>query len=182
MLFSKKILLKTILLLSLFAGFISSCTNTESPLSKYGPELEGVMRSDVGTFRGFDLGEHMDTVLTKEDGLGVDADEGYLYYEFKLNDSNSYNISYSFDDSGLNEIQSDVYIKNPNNTEKVFSSFKSYFDDHFGENETHQGFMVWTVKSEKYGEVRINLSDESSDFTIPGSPGKIALWIYPDKE
>ena len=41
--------------------------------------------------------------------------------------------------------------------------------------------MVWTVKSEKYGDVRINLSDESADFTIPGSPGKIALWIYPDK-
>ena len=96
--------------------------------------------------------------------------------------SNTYNISYSFDDRGLNEIQSDVYIKNPNNTEKVFNSFKSYFDDRFGKNETHQGFIVWTVKSEKYGDVRINLSDESSDFTIPGSPGKIALWIYPDKE
>lgn len=162
--------------------FFSSCTNTESPLSKYGPELEGVMRSDFATFRGFNLGEQMDTILAKEAGLGVDADEGYLYYEFKLNDSNSYNISYSFDDKGLNEIQSDVYIKNPNNTEKVFNSFKAYFDDHFGKNENHQGFMVWTVKSGKYGDVRINLSDESSDFTIPGSPGKIALWIYPDKE
>lgn len=182
MLFSKKILLKNIFLLSLFVGFISSCTNTESPLSKYGPELEGVMRSDFGTFRGFNLGEQMDTVLAKEAGLGVDADEGYLYYEFKLNDSNSYNISYSFDDNGLNEIQSDVYIKDPNNTERVFNAFKSYFDDRFGENETHQGFMVWTVRSEKYGDVRINLSDESSDFTIPGSPGKIALWIYPDKQ
>lgn len=174
---------KTIALVSIILIlFFSSCTNTESPLSKYGPELEGVMRSDSGTFRGFDLGTQMDTILAKEAGLGVDADEGYLYYEFKLNDSNSYNISYSFDDRGLNEIQSDVYIKNPNNTEKVFNSFKAYFDDHFGENENHQGFMVWTVKSEKYGDVRINLSDESSDFTIPGSPGKIALWIYPDKE
>ncbi len=161
--------------------FISSCSEPKSALSKYGPELEGVMRSDFGTFRGFNLGDKMDTVLVKESGKGIDADEGYLYYEFKLQDSNSYNISYSFDDAGLNEIQSDIYIQNPSNTEKVFNSFKSYFDDHFGANENHQGFMVWTVKSEKYGDVRINLSDESADFTIPGSPGKIALWIYPDK-
>ena len=54
------------------------------------------MRSDSSTFRGFDLGTQMDTILAKEAGLGADADEGYLYYEFKLNDSNSYNISYSF--------------------------------------------------------------------------------------
>lgn len=182
MLFSNKVFIKNVLFISLLAGLISSCSDSKSPLSKYGPELEGVMRTDLGTFRGFDLGTPMDTVLAKEVGLGVDADEGYLYYEFKLNDSNTYNISYSFDDMGLNEIQSDVYIKNPNNTEKVFNSFKSYFDDRFGKNENHQGFMVWTVKSENYGDVRINLSDESSDFTIPGSPGKIALWIYPDKE
>lgn len=160
----------------------AACTETKSPLAKYGPELEGVMRYEQGTFRGFDLGVAMDTVLAKEQGPGMDADEGYLYYEFKLNDSNSYNISYTFDEIGLSEIQSDVYIKDPKNTEKVMNSFKSYFDDHFGQSENHQGFLVWTVKSGNYGDVRINLSDESSDFTIPGSPGKIALWIYPDKQ
>lgn len=177
--FIKKIaaLLSLILIL-----FISSCTETKTHLDKYGPELEGVMRTDFGTFRGFNLGDKIDTVLAKEAGAGIDADEGYLYYEFKLNDSNTYNISYSFDDNGLSEIQSDIFIIDPNNTERVLNSFKSYFDDHFGESENHQGFIVWTVKSDKYGDVRINLSDESADFTIPGSPGKIALWIYPDKQ
>ena len=179
MYFPKKIIFLFSIVLLLFTW---SCTEPKSALSKYGPELEGVMRSDFGTFRGFNLGDQMDTVLAKEAGKGIDADEGYLYYEFKLQDSNFYNITYIFDDAGLNEIQSDIYIKNPTNTEKVLNSFKSYFDDHFGANETHQGFLVWTVKSEKYGNVRINLSDESADFTIPGSPGKIALWIYPDKE
>ncbi len=177
--FIKKIaaLLSLILIL-----FISSCTETKTHLGKYGPELEGVMRTDFGTFRGFNLGDQMDTVLAKEAAAGIDADEGYLYYEFKLNDSNTYNISYSFDENGLNEIKSYIFIKDPNNTERVFNSFKSYFDDHFGANQNHKGFMVWTVKSDKYGDVRINLSDESADFTIPGSPGKIALWIYPDKQ
>lgn len=179
---SEKNFVPTALLAVLLIAFISSCSTKESVLAKYGPELEGVMRSDLGTFRGFDLGVKMDSVLAKESGNASEADEGYLYYEFKLADSNSYNISYNFDEKGLNEIQSDIYVKNPDNTDKVFNSFKTYFDDHFGKSETHQGFTVWTVKSEKYGDVRINLSDESESLTIPGSPGKIALWIYPDNE
>ncbi len=180
--FSEKKSIANTLFFVLFVALISSCNKHQSALSKYGPELEAVMRSDFGTFRGFNLGEKMDSVLAKEGEKASEADDGYLYYEFKLADSNSYNISYNFDDRGLNEIQSEIYIKNPNNTEKVFNSFKTYFDNHFGKNETHQGFTVWTVKSDKYGDVRINLSDESEDLTIPGSPGKIALWIYPDNE
>ncbi|CAN5345853.1 hypothetical protein BH10BAC1_BH10BAC1_06640 [soil metagenome] len=171
-----------ILVLSLVAVVFNSCSEKKSALSKYGPELEGVMRSEFGTFRGFDLGESMDTISIKEAENASEADEGYLYYEYSLPDSNSYNISYNFDEKGLNEIQSDVYIHNAANTEKVFNSFKTYFDDHFGQSENHQGFTVWTVKSDKYGVVRINLSDDSADLTVPGSPGKIALWIYPDNE
>ena len=177
--FSKKLFVLNSFFLSLI---IYSCSESKSPLDKYGEELKGVMRSEFRTFRGFNLGEKMDSILAKESGNAIEADEGYLYYEFKLNDSNSYNVSYNFDDEGLNEIQSDIYIHNQNNTEKVFNAFKSYFDDHFGKSESHQGFTVWTVKSEKFGDVRINLTDESADLTIPGSPGKIALWIYPDKE
>lgn len=177
--FLKKI---SVLVTMLFALFMQSCFDPKSPLDKYGEELKGVMRNEYGTFRGFNLGEKIDSVVANESGNSIEADEGYLYYEFKLNDSNSYSVSYNFDDEGLNEIQSDIFIKSQGDTEKVFSAFKSYFDDHFGKSETHQGYTVWTVKSDKYGDVRINLSDESSDFTIPGSPGKIALWIYPDKE
>lgn len=182
MFFPEKKTVLNILPLAIFIGFLSSCSEPKSVLSKYGPELEGVMRTESGTFRGFDLGTKQDTILAKESGKPSEFDEGYLYYEFDLPDSNSYNISYNFDDKGLNEIQSEVYIKNPIHTEKVFDSFKTYFDDHFGKSETHQGFTVWTVKSDKFGDVRINLSDESEDLTIPESPGKIALWIYPDNE
>jgi hypothetical protein len=64
----------------------------------------------------------------------------------------------------------------------VFNSFKRYFDDHFGKNETDMGYNVWTVKSEMYGDIKINLTDESSQFTTDKSPGKISIWMYPDKD
>lgn len=169
------------LFLMLIIVFAGACSHPESKLKKYGPEVESVLRSDSGAFRGFNLGEKMDSVIAHEGSKAQDADEGFLYYEYKLDSSNSFNISYNFDETGLSEIQSDIYIHNPANTDKVFDSFKSFFDDHYGASENHGGYTVWTVKSEKYGIVRINLSDESEDLTVPNSPGKLSLWIYPDQ-
>lgn len=164
-------------------SFLISCsTEPKSALSKYGPEVEAVVHTDNGAFRGFNLGDKIDSVLAKEVGPASEADDGYLYYEFSLDSTAAYNVSYNFDELGLNEIQSEIFITNPENTEKVFNAFKSYFDDHFGKSVSHQGFTVWTVKSDTYGDVRVNLSDDSADFTVPGSPGKLTLWIYPDNE
>lgn len=173
-----------IILLLLVMG-LNSCTTPkpQSKLSEYGPVFENIMRTDIGAFRGFSLGDKLDSVQAKEVAKLTEVDENYLYYESKIDDTTgSYNISYTFDERGLNEIQSDIFLNNINNSEAVFNSFKTYFDKYYGSSETHMGFTVWTVKSEKYGEIRINLSDESADLTTDKAPGKISLWIYPDKE
>lgn len=166
------------LLLALF-----SCHNTpKSKLGEYSPVLEKIVRSDVGAFRGFNLGDKVDSVKHNESSQPVEADEGYLYYEYKIDDTTgSYNITYTFDEHGLNEIQSDMFITNANNTDKIFNAFKTYFDDHYGPSELDMGYNVWTVKSEKFGDVKINLSDESTTLTTDHAPGKVAIWIYPDK-
>ncbi len=170
----------TFLVLSI--GF-SSCSNPESKskLAVYGTVLENVMRTDTGAFRGFNLGDQLDSVQTKETGKPVKTD-AELYYEYKLDSANSFNVRYTFDETGLSEVHSDIFINNPDHTDEIFNHFKTYFDQHYGASESHKGFTVWTIRSEKYDVVRINLSDESSDFTVDKAPGKISLWIYPDKE
>jgi len=161
--------------------FIVSCTEPRSELDSYGPIFENVMVSETGVFRGLSLGNSIDTVLAVEKSEAMEADEGYLYYEFSIDTLASYNIAYTFDEIGLSEIQSDIFINHSEQTEEVYNSFKSYFDKHYGTSQDHQGFAVWSVNSKKYGTVRINLSNESADFTIEDSPGKISLWIYPEK-
>jgi hypothetical protein len=178
--FFRKYLTKLPFILLLFICFTSACKQPKSKLNKYGSILEDVIVSDSGAFRGFSLGEKFDSVQKKEKGKPAEADKDYLYYEYKLDSANSYNIAYTFEDGDLSEIQSDIYIKNPDNTDRFFNSFKHYFDDHYGASQTHEDYTIWTVKSERYGTVRINLSDESADFTVPNSPGKISIWIYPD--
>jgi hypothetical protein len=169
------------LLIVLFIVFASACSTTESKLKKYGSTVTAVILSDSGVFRGVHLGEKLDSVMMRESIKPQESDENYLYYEYKLDSANSFNISYNFNEAGLNEIQSDIYIHNPNQTETVFDAFKLFFDDHYGNSENHGGYTVWTIKSSTHGIVRINLSDESADFTVPNSPGKLSIWIYPDQ-
>jgi hypothetical protein len=161
----------------------SACNKTEEkdPLDKYGVFVKTVMRADTGAFRGFNFGDNMDSVLAKESANAVEADDRFLYFEYSIDTVGSFDIAYDFDEKGISEIQSYVYINNINKIDSVFNAFKSYFDDHFGKNETQMGYNVWTVKSEEYGDVHINLSDESANFTADKAPGKLSISIYPDK-
>ncbi|HSH65938.1 MAG TPA: hypothetical protein VLB84_09090 [Bacteroidia bacterium] len=162
---------------------ICSCKmSTKSKLAEYDPALEKIVRVENGAFRGFNLGDPLDSVKLREPEQPIEADQGYLYYEYKVDDTTgSYSISYNFDEKGLNEIQSDIFITNTINTDRIFNAFKSYFDDHYGGSELDMGYNVWTVKSQNYGDVKINLSDESTSLTTDHAPGKISIWIYPDK-
>lgn len=165
----------------LFLFALLSCTHTSKKLEKYGIVVSSVMHSDSGVFRGFSLGDSFEMVQKNEVAKPLEVDSGYVYYEYAIDTMGSFNITYTFDEKGLSEIQSNVFVTNPANTEEVFNKFKSYFDEYYGSSETKMGFNIWSVPSEKYGKVLINLGDESTDFTIDKAPGKISVWIYPDK-
>ena len=162
--------------------FISSCSKPKSQLAQYGPFFENVMRSDAGVFRGFSLGAPFDSVQHHEPKKPIESDPNYLYYEYSVDSIGSFNITYSFNEGRLTEIQSDFFINQPATTEIIFNSFKMYLDEHYGSAQTSMGFSVWSVKSELFGDIKINLSNESSDFSVDKSPGKVSLWIYPDKQ
>ena len=167
-----------VLIILLMAG----CDTKKSPLAEYGSFFENVMRSEDGVFRGFNLGVKLDSVLKNESSKAIEADENYLYYEFQTDTTGTYNVAYTFNEGSLSEIQSDLFINNQTNTDAVFNAFKTYFDEHYGPSQTDKGYTVWSVKSDLFKEVKINLSNESADFSIPNSPGKVSILIYPDKE
>lgn len=158
---------------------VVSCSNPETDLRKYGIVFKNVVRSDDGIFRGYHLGDAQETVQVSETEEPTDVDDGYLYYEYHIDTIGVFNISYSFDERGLKEIQSEIYINNAEEVDEIIKNFQQYFDNHYGESESQMGFKVWSVKSEKYAEIKISLSDESVDFTTDNAPGKISIWIYP---
>ena len=162
--------------------FVSACSHKKkNSISDYGKVVSSVLINNEGAFRGFNLGDNLDSILAKELQEPMEIDDGFLYYEYKVDTITSFNITYNFEDKNLYEIQSDIFILENDSKENILLEFKTYFDNFFGSGERQKGFIVWTVQSEKYGKVRINLSDESSDYTVDNAPSKITLWIYPDK-
>ena len=79
--------------------FYSSCATDNDPLTKYGTFVKSVMRSESGAFRGFNLGDTPDSVSLKEVSKPMDSDSSFLYYEYAIDSSGSYNITYNFDES-----------------------------------------------------------------------------------
>lgn len=173
--FAKNILLALVFLMV-------SCSENSNKPPNLNTVPETVISSNEGVFRKMNLGDGLNNVLKKETAQPLETDSAYLYYEYALPDSiGSFNVTYNFDEKGLFEIQSIIFINNPETTEEVMNRFKTYFDNYYGSSQTEMGFSIWSVKSEKFGQVKINLSDESSDFTIDNAPGKISLWIYKEE-
>ena len=169
------------LMLMFFA--VSSCKQDTASVAKYGYVFEHVVRSDDGLFRGFNLGDSISTVVEKEPGTPIEEEKNYLYYEYKIDSAATFNVRYTFDERGLNEIESDIFVVNDTNlAEETFNKFKKYLDEHYDESKTERGYNVWSVKSEKYGEVMIDLNNELPAFNAKNAIGKISLWIYTDKQ
>lgn len=178
--FSETLLKKTAWLCIPILFFITSCSEPKTDLTQYGPIFNEVMLSDAGVFRGANIGDSREAVKDLELTDPVESDSVYLYYEYATDTANIYNISYNFDERGLKEIQTEIYVMDVNEVEAIMDKFKLYFNNHYGASESQMGFNVWSVRSEKYNEIKISISDESTGFSGDKSIGKIALWIYPN--
>lgn len=169
------------LVLTLFFAVTSSCNEHKSEIDNYGDVFKNVVISEDGIFRTLYLGNAINEVLEKESAKPIEQDVNYLYYEYKIDSSITFNIKYTFDERGLNEIESDIFITNNIGlAEDTYAQFKKYYDDHYGESETQRGFNVWPVKSEEYDEVMISLGNELPAFDAKNNVSKISVWIYPN--
>jgi hypothetical protein len=157
-----------------------SCNKNTSEIDVYGDVFKNVVISEDGVFRTHNLGNAINEVLDKETTKPLEQDFNYLYYEYKIDSNITYNIKYTFDERGLNEIESDIFISNNIPiAEDAYTNFKKYFDDHYGQSQTQRGFNVWSIKSEKYSEVIISLGNELPAFDAKTNLSKISVWIYP---
>ena len=154
--------------------FFSCHGGDKYKLAAYGEHLEKIVKTEEGIFRGLYLGMALKNVKEKETIGLSDEDSSYLYYEIPLDSSNSFTLAYDFDEKGLKEIQSDVFMKNEDQFNELLNKFKMYFDDKYGKAENANGFWVWAKKAEKEDNIKITLTDESSDFQY----NKLSLNVY----
>jgi hypothetical protein len=101
--------------------------------------------SKGGDFRGFRLGDKPKIIKRQEESSSVFSMPDELIYRFEANEADStwYEISYSFNEDGLNHISLDVYPQSAALKENLFADFMSYYNQRYGANKTHSSRHEW---------------------------------------
>ncbi|MGD1844634.1 MAG: hypothetical protein ACFB10_04495 [Salibacteraceae bacterium] len=135
-----------------------------------------ILGASGGEFRGMSMGMTADQVKARESGTPMDEDEDYLYYDYRLNLTDSYTLTYSFDRKGLYEIQVDAYFEDSKEDASVLSALLlNHLSQLHGQPEEQpDGQNTWTLKSPHSDEMELSLKNESGLFPV----GKVSVAVY----
>lgn len=121
-------------------------------------------------FRGVQLGNNYDEVLTREQLRLVSDADSVLEYEQTFgwaDDSVKMVVYYAFDSFGLFEIQVDLFTHSKSSVELAFQEFETHFDSLFGEPACVGQMCRWTTVSPANNVVEVTLSNESAETAKP---------------
>jgi hypothetical protein len=161
---------------SVICLFISACSSHSGNEKKL---ADIILKDESGLLRGLDLGVTVKEVKESEPtGLTEETPE-YLFYEFAIDSSTNYTISYTFENDALNEIRADIYLANDSAAKNLSASFIEYFNEKYKESVTEtEGLWSWPTLYKNI-PIRIELSDESAEYN---NVGKLSLTVYKEPE
>ncbi len=140
---------------------IVSCSKSKSSY------FDVIQKSDKGILRGAEIGNTILEVQQLENKeFLVDNMPEYLYYDYKLDKTNSYTVSYDFAQEGLYAIELSVYFDNIEEANLIFADFNEYFTKIYGKSKVvEDGYTSWVTKSKKTGNnVEIAMINDSKEY------------------
>lgn len=133
-------IIPSVVLFLLFALLIS-CQPQVAPVT-----AESILQpSKGGDFRGIRLGDRPKLIKREEEASSVYSmpDELIFRMEPQEADSTWYEISYSFNQDGLNHISLDVFPQGADLEEHLFNEFAAYYTQRFGSPKTLSNQAEW---------------------------------------
>lgn len=161
---SKRILLLGVVLI-MVTGFFNSCTETTKK-----DLFSTIVGNDDGDFRGITLNEQLTDVKKAENKEAMtDGTEESLEYEYKMDEDNSFDIVYDFDQKGLYSIDIQTYLYNDNDEaaamkkgHDLYQKFFDKFSKKYGDPEKiADKSYSWSFKSKSGNDATIQLIDNS---------------------
>lgn len=135
---------------------------SESDIGRYGETFEKITLSDKGHFRNVEIGDKMEKVKAAEKARITDESDNYLYYDITLDTTDYLTLAYYFDKDGLYEINADVFFESQEEALTLFSQFKEYFNEKYGESRTQEGYIIWKTKNNSSKNIEISLFNDIS--------------------
>lgn len=144
------------------ATLIVSCGNVKD-LNEYAPELEQLVLTNDGIFRGINLGETLEEVKEKEKAALNDESSDYLYYDATLNETDYFTINYYFSAKGLYEINIDVYQDITASALSLRNALETYLNDKYGKSKSKDDYLLWETDAKGFKNVEIALFGEERE-------------------
>jgi len=135
---------------------------------------ERIVDGNKGLVRNKVMGMSMAEVKASEKIQPEDEDEGYLYYRIGIGENNSLATTYSFSQSGLYEIQLEVYLNDLPDASDLNTVFLDSFREKYGEPEEKNGSLIWVLETENSKEIEVTIIDESKQYGY----GKLSVSFY----
>jgi hypothetical protein len=127
----------------LFIGLLvaTGCQQQQMPIS-----AESILQPDKGgDFRGIHIGDAPKSIKREEEASSVYSMPDELIYRFNAQevDSTWYEISYNFNQDGLNHISLDVFPAGLDLKEHLYTDFVDYYNQRYGECKTFADRAEW---------------------------------------
>lgn len=133
-----------------------SCQSAQTPVN-----AEAILLPDRGgDFRGIRIGDKPRAIKRNEQATSVYSMPDELIYRFEPNEADStwYEISYNFNDAGLNHIHLDVYPANEELREHLALDFANYYNQRYGPGKTGADQRQWRGMTDQGRFVSVALS------------------------
>jgi hypothetical protein len=164
---------------TLFAACSSEPEPKKDIVSQFKGVLPAIMQNDEGLFHGMTLGmtlEEVQKYVPASDSMSKLEENIYLF-EGKISASKEYAYECDFDAKGLNDITLDIYLKDEQNADSLFTDFSNYFSKRYGMPVVAEGVATWTANEGKrpakiilekeeeyqYGKLTITFFDKNFD-------------------
>ncbi len=139
---------------------IFSCGNNNSPF------FDDILQSNQNNFNGISIGETIKQVKAAEDNTFLLDDlEEYLLYDYAIDSSNSYTVTYDFEENSLYAIEVSVYLDKIKDAKLLYQEFKKYFDEKYGKGKlADDKYIVWKNSSPKQGKIEFAMKEDSQEY------------------
>ncbi len=119
----------------------------DSIIKQHSPLLKKIFKSDTSVFRGYEFGDHRDSIKKYEDATFDGEGKDFVVYKLILSEKQTAEIMYTFDENSK-AIQFGVsFIENVNVSveELMLDDFQGYFNQRYGSFAINaKNDEVWT--------------------------------------
>jgi hypothetical protein len=143
---------------------------------EYHVELDEIIRSKEGVIRGVDLNSKATLITKTETSQPSDADEDYLYFEYKIDSVTNYSVTYNLNKDSLDEVEVQINCSDLDLSSKLFNDLKTYYEKKLPNPTEDKGFVVYNCFEGQRKPFVVSLTDNSTP-----NMGIINLLIYKDK-